>query len=57
MAFKFLRDDETRESYFAALFDYFNIQNIRVILRIFHKYLLMGVIDVYFVDNVVKVRC
>jgi hypothetical protein len=32
MAFKFCRDDETRESYVAALFDCFNIRNNRVIL-------------------------
>jgi hypothetical protein len=30
MAFKFCRDDATRESYIAALFDYFSSQNIWV---------------------------
>jgi hypothetical protein len=36
-AFKFCRDDATRESYFAALFDCFSIQNIRVVFCISHK--------------------
>jgi hypothetical protein len=31
MAFKFCRDEATRESYVAALFDCFSVQNIRVI--------------------------
>jgi hypothetical protein len=30
-AFEFCRDDATRESYVAALFDYSNVPNIRVI--------------------------
>jgi hypothetical protein len=30
-AFEFCRDDATRESYVAALFDYSNVSNIRVI--------------------------
>jgi hypothetical protein len=56
MAFKFCRDDATRESYFAALFDCFNIQNIRVVLCNSYKSLPMGVIVFYFVDNVVEVH-
>ena len=31
MAFKFCHDDETRESYVVALFDYSNVPNIQVI--------------------------
>jgi hypothetical protein len=57
MAFEFYRDEATRESYVAALFDCWNVQNIRVVLSNSHKYLPMGVIDFYFVDNEVKVRC
>jgi hypothetical protein len=30
MAFEFCRDDATRESYFRALFDGFNTENLRV---------------------------
>jgi hypothetical protein len=30
MAFEFFRDVATRESYFRALFDYFNTENLRV---------------------------
>jgi hypothetical protein len=32
MAFEFRRDDTTRESYVAALFDYWSVQYIRVVL-------------------------
>jgi hypothetical protein len=35
--FKFCRDDATRESYVAALFDCFSIQNIWVILTLINK--------------------
>jgi hypothetical protein len=31
MAFEFYRDDTTRESYIAALFDYYSSENLRVI--------------------------
>jgi hypothetical protein len=57
MAFKFCHDDATRESYVVALFDCWNVQNIRVVLSNSHKYLPMGVIDFYFVDNEVEVCC
>jgi hypothetical protein len=57
MAFEFCRDDATQESYVAALFDCWNVQNIRVVLSNFHKYLPMGVIDFYFVNNEVEVHC
>jgi hypothetical protein len=57
MALKFCHNDATRESYIAALFDYWNVQNIRVVLSNSHKSLPMGVIDFYFVDNAVEVCC
>jgi hypothetical protein len=57
MAFKSCRDDATRESYVAALFDCWNVQTIRVVLSDSHKYLPMGVIDLYFINNEVEVRC
>jgi hypothetical protein len=37
MAFEFRCDDATRESYVVALFDYWNVQNIRVDLLESHK--------------------
>jgi hypothetical protein len=37
MAFEFCRDDATQESYVAALFDGWNVQNIRVVLSESHK--------------------
>jgi hypothetical protein len=55
MAFEFRRDDATRESYVAALFDCWNVQNIQVVLQITHTLLPMGVIDLHFADNEVKV--
>jgi hypothetical protein len=57
MAFEFHRDDATRESYVAALFGCWNVQNIRIVLSESHKYLPIGVIDRYFVDNEVEVCC
>jgi hypothetical protein len=43
MAFKFCRDDATRESYFGALFDYFNTENLRVVQHLTNiNSLLMG---------------
>jgi hypothetical protein len=37
MAFEFCCDDATRESYVAALFDCWNVQNIQVVLLESHK--------------------
>jgi hypothetical protein len=50
MAFEFCRDDTTQELYVTALFDYWNIQYIRV-LKIS---LPMGVNDLYSVDKEVE---
>jgi hypothetical protein len=55
MAFEFRRDDATRESYDTALFDCWNVQNIRVDFSGSHKQLPMGVIDLYFEDSEVEV--
>jgi hypothetical protein len=58
MAFKFCRDDATRESYVAALFDCLECANYSICYFLnSHKQLPMGLIDLYFVDNEVEVRC
>jgi hypothetical protein len=60
MAFKLCHNDLAWESFdflLQALFDYWNVQNIRVVLQITHEWLPMGAIDFYFVDNELEDCC
>jgi hypothetical protein len=47
MAFKICRDDATRESYVAALFDCFNVQNIKGYSTLINKNSLLMVVMMF----------